>query len=126
MKIGTFLLKNKQVFNQLSHYWIFSIANKIVLLACVMDTGLIFWKWNLIPPQIPLWYYKAWGAERLADKAILFIFPISIFSWHLINTIVSINILSEHRIFVQILLFTSAFIATLCTISIIKIIFMVI
>ncbi|OGG09005.1 hypothetical protein A2154_00245 [Candidatus Gottesmanbacteria bacterium RBG_16_43_7] len=118
--------KIQNTYERLSSNWIFSLSNRIVFLTAVLSVGILIWKWHDIPPQVPLWYFKSWGNDRLAEKFFLYSLPSASIFWHLINIILALIIVANHRIFTQILFITSILVAGLSMVSVIKIVFMVI
>jgi len=107
-------------------------ANKIVSLAtyCAFISALIglisiVFAWNRLPPQVPLWYSKIWGSDRLAATPWLFLLPGSSAIITIINMYVASFLTNEYLVFSQIMSLGSFVISLLSTITLIKIIFLV-
>jgi hypothetical protein len=110
---------------QLNSNWVFQIANKLVLLSFIVSITIIIWRYQLLPPQIPLWYSRPWGTDRLGPQFLLLILPISAVIWHSINILISIYITRDHRVFSQVLFLGSLFVSLLSLVSVVKIIFLI-
>ncbi|MFZ2025461.1 MAG: hypothetical protein WAV51_04205 [Microgenomates group bacterium] len=107
-------------------------ANKIISLAtyCAVVCSLIgfisiVFSWNTLPPFVPLWYSKIWGAERLAATPWLFLLPSSTLIITVINAYIATFLTNEYLVFSQIMSLGSFVISLLSTITLIKIIFLV-
>jgi hypothetical protein len=72
-----------------------------VLCVITIVRPLLFWK--TLPPDVPLWFSRPWGLERLASLYWLFLPPLSSLTWLLVTMGVSIRFLKEHLVFSQIL-----------------------
>ena len=88
--------------------------NTIILWSSRMTVLLIFSclaflliSWNKLPTQVPLWYSKPWGADRLAPPLYLFLLPGASFGWYVINSFISIHVTKDHLVFSQILFLSS-------------------
>jgi len=68
---------------------------------------ILFLSWNKLPTEVPLWYSKPWGKDRLANPLWLFLLPGASFFWYIINALLSIHITKEHLVFSQILFLSS-------------------
>ncbi|MCJ7826316.1 hypothetical protein MUP56_01725 [Patescibacteria group bacterium] len=88
--------------------------NTIILWSSRMTVLLIFscltlllMSWNKLPTQVPLWYSKPWGADRLAPPLYLFLLPSASFGWYIINSLISVHVTKDHLVFSQILFLSS-------------------
>lgn len=104
--------------------WLIGLLNKIIWILILISFGLIIFNWQNLPPEIPLWYAKPWGADRLASSNFLLLLPLGSLFWYLIDLFVVIYYTNEYLIFNQ-LLFISSFLVTLLSlISLAKIVFL--
>lgn len=55
--------------NLLLYSWQIAVASIIVTL------GITIVFWNQIPPLIPLFYSRPWGADQLTSKYLIFLIP---------------------------------------------------
>ena len=53
---------------------------------------LLFAKYPLLPPMVPLWFSKEWGASRLGAPSWLWLIPISSLSILFLNNILAVLI----------------------------------
>lgn len=61
----------------------------ISFLLTVLSFYLIFSKIEYLPPEVPLWYSKVWGPERLANPDWLWLLPSLIIVIFLVNQIIA-------------------------------------
>jgi hypothetical protein len=106
--------------------WIFPLTNRIVLLCIVLSISIIIWKWNSLPPLLPLLRSRPWGDDRLIPSFWIFTLPFSSFLWHMANISIVFSLTRTHRIFTQVLLLSSMIISILSAIATISVIFLVI
>jgi len=105
--------------------WIVSVSHKISLFIFIALVAAIILRWNQLPPQVPLWYGKPWGTDRLAEPYWLFILPAGCLIWHIINTLVSATVLRNYLVFSQLLFITSLIISILALFTLTKILLIV-
>lgn len=110
---------------QISKNWVIALVVKFVLVLFFLSLGLIIWRWPLLPPQVPLWYDKPWGADQLASYYWLFILPAGSLVIFFINIILSVYLTSDLLVFSQILSLTSFVVSLLSFITLAKILFLV-
>lgn len=105
--------------------WLIRLVNACVLTVTFLSFALIVWRFNLLPPVVPLWYSRPWGADQLAAPVWLLLLPFGSLAIYGINTLISIYICSEYLIFVQILYLSSSLIEILSFITLFKILFII-
>jgi hypothetical protein len=119
-------LKNiSDAVRELRKNWVYSVVEKISFICILLATMIIIWRWNMLPPQIPLWYSRLWGIDRLTSPKSLILLVSSLILFHFLNIIVSITFLRTYRIFIQALFVTSMFVSLLALISITEILFLI-
>lgn len=106
--------------------WIFSLTNRIVGLCIILSISIIIWKWNSLPPLVPLLRSHPWGNDRLVSPFWLFAIPVSSFFWHVLNITIGFWLTRDHRIFTQVLFLASIIISVLSAIITVAVIFLVI
>jgi hypothetical protein len=106
--------------------WIFPLTNRIVGLCVLLSVSIIIWKWNSLPPLVPLLRSRPWGGDRLVPPFWLFVIPFSTLFWHVLNINIIFWLTREHRIFTQVLLLSSIIISILSTVITVAVIFLVI
>ncbi len=113
------------VWRRLKSNWIISLSEKFSILLVVLSLVLLVSQWNNLPPEVPLWYNKPWGGEQLADPRWLFILPAMSIAIYLLNSIVSVYLVSDYLIFTQMISLTTFITSFLSCITFIKILFLV-
>lgn len=63
-------------------------ASIITILTAILSLYLIFVNKDRLPPEIPLWYSKVWGEQRLANQEWLWIIPVLIVLVFTVNQII--------------------------------------
>ena len=126
-------IPKKRVIQQFITQWNSIRTNRIIHLTTYLSLGfaavsLIFIAiyWTKLPPQIPLWYSKPWGTERLASTYFLFLLPGSCIIFTLLNMILITSLTLDNLIYSQILSVGSVVISLLSMITLIKIVLLVI
>jgi hypothetical protein len=105
--------------------WVYSLSTRLIIICFIVSVSIILWKWNRLPPQVPLWYSRAWGNDRLAPTGWLFLLPGMSLFWHALNIILSIYVSRNHYIFSQVLFVASLFVAVFSLIAVVSIVFLV-
>jgi hypothetical protein len=105
--------------------WLIQLITKFVVLFVIASVAVIVWRWNRMPPQIPLWYSRPWGADELAAPIWLFLLPIGSLAIFFINLLISMYVTAEYLIFTQVLFIASFIVNFLSFITLIKIIFII-
>ena len=105
--------------------WFVSLVHKFVLILFALSVALLLWRWRVLPPLVPLWYSRPWGADQLANPLWLFIFPIGSLALYGVNVLVSIYFTAEYLIFTQILFLSSLIVSLLSFFALVKILFLV-
>lgn len=70
-------------------------ATFISLLIAALSFYLIITKIETLPPEVPLWYSRVWGPERLAKPNWLYIIPSLIIFVLLVNQMIASLLESE-------------------------------
>lgn len=81
---------------------------------------LIFFR--RLPPEVPLWFCRPWGQDRLASPSWLFLLPAVSFVWYVVDVLFIMYLTAEYLVFSQILIGSSTLVAILSLISLVKII----
>lgn len=105
--------------------WEYLWATYAVLLQLIIGGIIIVWYWRTLPPQVPLWYSKPWGDERLASPWLLFLPLLSSVIVYGINLTAVIRFASNHPMFARVLLLTSVLISLLSGITVVRIVTLV-
>lgn len=100
----------------------YRLASKAVIGQLVIGTAFILWYWRYLPPEIPLWYSKPWGDERLASPFFLFLPLLTAVFFYMINIITVSRHANEHPIFARVLFLVSALVSITSAIIVIRIV----
>lgn len=109
----------------LSTNWFIRLVHKFILILFVLSLGILLWRWHMLPPMVPLWYSRPWGADQLASPYWLFMLPLASIILYGINFLVSMYVTREYLIFTQMLFLSSLIVSLLSFISLIKILFLI-
>ncbi len=101
------------------------ISFRLFLFIMVVYLIVIIWKWNQLPPQIPLFYSLPRSNDMLGTNKQILILPIFSFICYLINFIFSIFIYEKERLVAVFLHIAGTSFSLLLLISLIKIVFLV-
>ena len=105
--------------------WLVVVSRRIVLLAIIISLSLLLWKYPALPPLVPLWYGKPWGADRLAHPLWLLLLPGGSFVIVITNIIAEKLLTRDMLVFTQILALSTLLVAILSLVTLTKILFLV-
>ena len=105
--------------------WVIALVTRFVLIFFVLSIGIIIWKWESLPPQIPLLYSLPWGEDRLVHPRVLFMLPLVSLFWFSINVLISAFDADTYAVFVQILFIASFIVSFISFITVLNIVFLV-
>jgi len=105
--------------------WFINLVTKFIIALFVLSVGLLIWKWRALPPQVPIWYSRPWGASQLASPFWLLILPVASILLYAINYAISISITSEYLLFTQMLFLSSLIVSILSFVDLVKILFLI-
>jgi hypothetical protein len=114
-----------QTWKELRRNRVIAIVNRLLLLLTLASLAAFVWYWRSLPPQVPLWYSRPWGLERLAHPAWLLLLPTSTLVWYALAVVMSAYITREYLIFTQVLLLTTLLGSFLSFITLMKIFLLV-
>lgn len=105
--------------------WTFKFSSIAVLFHITVSSLMLLIFWRRLPPQVPLWYSRPWGTERLVPPLYLLI-PIaaSIFIYA-INIFVANKFATDHPMFARVLFLSSALVSIISTIILVRVITLV-
>ena len=129
MKIPDTISGNTKKFREtiiaLNANWVISVCTKATILLFLACIVAILIKWKGLPPQVPLWYAKPWGNERLADPIYLFLLPLGSIIGYIVNTTIGLYVTHEYLVFTQLLFITSLLVSLLSFLTLTKILLLV-
>ena len=83
---------------------------------------VIWWKFNELPPEIPLFYTRPWGEEQLTEVHNIFGLPIMSLAVLVINNFIASTMKEKGKILVFLLSLSSLLFSFLALVSIFKIV----
>ena len=104
---------------------VIAAATRTIFVLWLTSLAVILWRWHLLPPLVPLWYSRPWGADRLINPAWLFLLPAGILIWYASAVILATYVTREYLIFTQVIILTTLLGAFLSLVTIAKILFLV-
>lgn len=102
--------------------WEYRWATNAVVAQLFVGSGIIAWFWRFLPPEIPLWYSRPWGQERLASPWFLFLPLATAVLVYIINLMLIAKFASQHPMFTRVLLLTSLLVSCLSGAMVIRIV----
>lgn len=112
----------------LGRFWQEKINSKILrwnIIFIIIQIAFLFWKFNSLPPQVPLYYSLPWGESQLAQASLLFIFPTISLILLLINHLFAISLTKTSLLLSRILLIISLIFSFLALIAILHIVYLI-
>jgi len=112
----------------LGRFWQEKINSKILrwnVIFIIIQIAFLFWKFNSLPPQVPLYYSLPWGESQLTQTSLLFIFPIISLILLLINHLFSISLVKTSLLLSRILLAISLIFSFLSLVAILHIVYLI-
>jgi len=119
------IINPREAWQTVKKNWIIQVVNKTVVATLLIALILIAWRWNRLPPKIPLWYSRPWGIDQLAPPIWLFLLPLGGLAIYFINLFVSEYLIAEYLIFTQMLFLSSLLINVLSLVTLVKILFLI-
>jgi hypothetical protein len=112
----------------LGSFWQGKVNAKIFrwnLIFIITQIAFLFWKFNLLPPQIPLYYSLPWGKSQLTQASLLFILPTISLILLLINNLFAISLIKTSLLLSRILLAISLIFSFLSLVALIHIVYLI-
>ncbi|HAP37738.1 hypothetical protein A2574_00530 [Candidatus Shapirobacteria bacterium RIFOXYD1_FULL_38_32] len=92
------------------------------LLIITVQIVLLIYKFNDLPPQVPLFYSLPWGEPQLAPASQLFFLPTFSIVFSLINNLLAATIFSKTTLLSKLLVVSSLVISILSLVTLFQII----
>lgn len=109
----------------IEHNWVIQTVNRSIIFLTVASFLCIFLRIGKLPPLVPLWFSRPWGADQLAHPYWLFLLPVGSVIIYAINRTLSVLFSSEYLIFAQVAFLTSLLISLLSFVTLVKILTLV-
>lgn len=115
----------KNAWDAVKKNWFLALAHKFILIFFALSMGLLLWRWRMLPPLLPLWYSRPWGADQLASPYWLLLLPLMSLTIYGVNFLVAMYIMAEYLIFTQMLFLSSLVVSLLSFVALMKILFLI-
>lgn len=96
-----------------------------VVVSNLLMIASFIWKYNSLPVQIPLFYSLPWGDDQLADLWMIFLLPLLMNGFIVLNLYLGKKYFSEHLIVQKIINYLNIFLTVAFTAIFLKIVFLV-
>jgi len=116
-------------FGNLGKFWQNTFNSRLLRLTIILfvvQIVLIIWFYNQLPPEIPLYFSRPWGSLWLASSASIFILPLFSLITLLLNYFLALFYHQKKLLLSQLLVIFAFIISLFSTISVLKIISLVI
>ena len=102
--------------------WTFKLSSIAIFLHMVISALMMLIFWRRLPPQVPLWYSRPWGTERLVPPLYLLIPVAACICIYALNIFVANKFATDHPMFARVLFLSSALVSIISTIILVRII----
>lgn len=93
----------------------------MVLVINIFSLLYILLRFPKLPPLVPLWYSRPWGADQLASPLWLFILPLGSMVWYVVNVAISVYLAKEYLVFTQMMFLSSLLVSFMSFVTLLKI-----
>ena len=96
-----------------------------IIVADLLMTGAFIYRFPHLPPQIPLFYSRAWGDDQLADIWLILILPFLLHFFVIINGYIYKKFFAPDQLFAKIVAVINWSIVIVITCIFLKIVFFI-
>lgn len=117
-----------QPLSELGHFWQEKGNGRLFrwnLFFICLQIGILSWKFNLLPPQVPLFYSLPWGESQLTNNSSLFMLPAISIVVLFIDSLFSVSFLKNLPLLSHLSVITSLLVSFLTSITLFKIVFLI-
>jgi hypothetical protein len=114
-----------QPLSRLGEFWQQKANSKIFrwnLVFIIIQVSVLVWKFNSLPPQVPLYYSLPWGELQLASASSLFILPTISIVLLLINHLFSVSLAKTSQLLSRFLVVISSIVSFFFLIALLRIV----
>lgn len=115
-------------FSVLGNFWLEKINSLFFrwnLFLIIFQIAVLFFKFNDLPQQVPLYYSLPWGEEQLTSVTSLFLLPTFSIVVLLVNNLIANFFFNNIPLFSRLLIIFSVIFSLLAAISLIRIILLI-
>jgi len=113
------------MWEQIKNNWLIQATSRAVFFLNAASVICIAARLTSLPPLVPLWYSRPWGADQLTHPLWLFILPAGSMALYVVNRAIGVYLTAEYLIFTQMAFLTSLLVSLLSFIAVVKILFLV-
>lgn len=124
----SFLSKISFSITRIGLFWQEKINSQIfrwTLFLILIQSSLLFFKFNDLPPEIPLYYSRPWGDAQLANVSSIFILPALSLGVLIINNILAVFFLKSVQLLSRLLVITTLAFAFISAVAVFQIIWLI-
>lgn len=96
-----------------------------LLIADVIVAAIVFFLYNRLPPQLPLFYSRPWGEAQLGDLWMLGIIVVLAHGFYFVNIFISKRFFKGEKFIASLLRIVNLSIITVSSLIVIKIVLLV-
>lgn len=101
------------------------VAVRISFALLFLTLAFLILIWRKLPPQIPLFYSLPWGEDQLGSPFFLLILPLGSLFWGILNFFLAVFSFEKEPLAAKILVWATALLTFLATLTLVKIIFLI-
>ena len=91
----------------------------------IIQIAFLFWKFNSLPPQVPLYYSLPWGESQLTQTSLLFLLPTISLVLLLIDHLFAISLVKISSLLSRILLVISLIFSFLSLVTLFNVVYLI-
>lgn len=118
-------IKNNEIFESFKSDPSVKLTTKLSFLLLAFCFGLFLLTFRRLPPWVPLFYSLPWGEEQLASTLALLFLPLGIFLIAVLNSFFIMATLKKYSLASKILIWITVSLFFLTSITLTKIIFLI-
>lgn len=90
------------------------------LIIAILQFAFVWYKYTDLPPEIPLFYSRPWGAEQLASSSSAFLLPVITIIVMILNNFLAVFLLRSNSLLSRLLVITSLLFSVLSLVAILR------
>lgn len=112
-------------FGNLGKFWQINLNSRLLRLTIILfiiQIILIVWFYNQLPPEIPLFFSRPWGGDWLTSTSSIFVLPLFSLVTFLLNYFLALFYHQKKHLLSQLLVIFAFIVSFFSTVSVLKII----
>lgn len=98
---------------------------KALVISHLILFSVFLWRFNRLPPQIPLFYSRQEGEEQLADWWYIFLIPLMMLVFFFLNEYIKTRFFKDKELVIKLINYVNIILIVCLTLVFIKIIFLI-